>query len=108
MATLHAGLAALHADVAELVAQGEQVVVVHGGSTAVDDTLEQLGEAPTYVETPGGVVGRFTDERTMEVFEMVLPGKLNTDLTEALQNEGVNAVGLSGVTVGRAAGQAGP
>jgi acetylglutamate/LysW-gamma-L-alpha-aminoadipate kinase len=85
------------ADVAELVAQGEQVVVVHGGSTAVDDTLEQLGEAPIYVETPGGVVGRFTDERTMEVFEMVLPGKLNTDLTEALQNQGVNAVGLSGV-----------
>ncbi|SNZ15658.1 N-acetylglutamate kinase [Natronoarchaeum philippinense] len=85
------------ADVAELVSQGEDVVVVHGGSTAVDDTLEALGEEPTYVETPGGVVGRFTDERTMEVFEMVLPGKLNTDLTEALQNQGVNAVGLSGV-----------
>ena len=85
------------ADVAELVSRGEDVVVVHGGSTAVDDTLEELGEEPTYVETPGGVVGRFTDERTMEVFEMVLPGKLNTDLTEALQNQGVNAVGLSGV-----------
>jgi acetylglutamate/LysW-gamma-L-alpha-aminoadipate kinase len=27
---------------------------------------------------------------------MVLPGKLNTDLVAALQNEGVNAVGLSG------------
>jgi len=85
------------ADVAALVSQGEDVVVVHGGSTAVDDTLEELGEEPTYVETPDGVVGRFTDERTMEVFEMVLPGKLNTDLTEALQNQGVNAVGLSGV-----------
>ncbi|GAA0669507.1 acetylglutamate/acetylaminoadipate kinase [Natronoarchaeum mannanilyticum] len=85
------------ADVAALVSQGEDVVVVHGGSTAVDDTLEELGEEPTYVETPDGVVGRFTDERTMDVFEMVLPGKLNTDLTEALQNQGVNAVGLSGV-----------
>ncbi|MFC4450636.1 acetylglutamate/acetylaminoadipate kinase [Halorussus aquaticus] len=83
-------------DVAHLVANGEDVVVVHGGSTAVDDTLEQMGEEPEYVETPGGVVGRFTDEKTMEVFEMVLPGKLNTDLVAALQNEGVNAVGLSG------------
>ena len=85
------------ADIAHLVATGEDVVVVHGGSTAVDDTLERLGEEPEYVETPGGVVGRFTDETTMEVFEMVLPGKLNTDLVAGLQNEGVNAVGLSGV-----------
>jgi acetylglutamate/LysW-gamma-L-alpha-aminoadipate kinase len=84
------------ADIAHLVANGEDVVVVHGGSTAVDDTLERLGENPEYVQTPGGVVGRFTDETAMEVFEMVLPGKLNTDLVAALQNEGVNAVGLSG------------
>ena len=85
------------ADVASLVADGEQVVVVHGGSTAVDDILEELGETPEYVETPSGVVGRFTDERTIEVFEMVLPGKLNTDLVAGLQAKGVNAVGLSGV-----------
>jgi acetylglutamate/LysW-gamma-L-alpha-aminoadipate kinase len=85
------------ADVAALVDAGEDVVVVHGGSTAVDETLEALGEEPEYVETPSGVVGRFTDERTMEVFEMVLPGKLNTDLTAGLLNEGVDAVGLSGV-----------
>jgi acetylglutamate/LysW-gamma-L-alpha-aminoadipate kinase len=88
------------ADVASLVESGEQVVVVHGGSTAVDDTLESLGEEPEYVETPSGVVGRFTDERTMEVFSMVLPGKLNTDLVVGLQNAGVNAVGLSGVDGG--------
>ncbi|WP_290812572.1 acetylglutamate/acetylaminoadipate kinase [Halovivax sp.] len=84
------------ADVATLVDAGEDVVLTHGGSTAVDETLEELGEEPTYVETPGGVVGRFTDERAMDVFKMVMPGKLNTDLVEGLQNEGVNAVGLSG------------
>ena len=84
------------ADVASLVADGEDVVLTHGGSTAVDETLEELGEEPTYVETPGGVVGRFTDERTMDVFKMVMPGKLNTDLVESLHNEGVDAVGLSG------------
>jgi acetylglutamate/LysW-gamma-L-alpha-aminoadipate kinase len=87
-------------DIAGLADAGRDVVVVHGGSTAVDDTLEALGEEPTYVETPGGVVGRFTDERTMEVFSMVLPGKLNTDLTTAFRNAGVDAVGLSGVDGG--------
>ena len=87
-------------DIATLADAGRDVVVVHGGSTAVDDTLEALGEEPTYVETPGGVVGRFTDERTMEVFSMVLPGKLNTDLTTAFRSTGVDAIGLSGVDGG--------
>ncbi len=84
------------ADVASLVSDGEQVVVVHGGSTKVDETLERLGIEPEYVETPSGVVGRFTDETTMEVFEMAF-GHLNTQLVAGLQSEGVDAVGLNGV-----------
>jgi len=84
------------ADVASLVEDGEQVVVVHGGSTKVDETLERMGIEPEYVETPSGVVGRFTDEATMEVFEMAF-GHLNTQLVAGLQSQGVDAVGLNGV-----------
>jgi len=83
-------------DVASLREDGESVAVVHGGSTAVDETLERLGIEPTYVETPSGVVGRFTDDQTMEVFEMVF-GHLNTQLVAGLQSQGVDAVGLNGV-----------
>jgi len=83
-------------DVAALCEDGEDMVLVHGGSTAVDDTLERLGIEPEYVETPSGVVGRFTDEQTMEVFEMVF-GHLNTQLVAGLQTQGVDAVGLNGV-----------
>nr|WP_305882692.1 acetylglutamate/acetylaminoadipate kinase [Haloplanus ruber] len=86
-------------DVADLVAAGEPVVVVHGGSTAVDDLLDRLGIDPTYVETPGGVVGRFTDEATMEAFTMAM-GTVNTDLVAAFRRAGVDAVGLSGVDGG--------
>ena len=88
------------ADVAHLAANGTRVVVVHGGSTAVDETLETMGKEPTYVETPAGVAGRFTDRETMDVFEMVMPGKLNTDLTAQLREAGVDALGLSGVDGG--------
>jgi len=91
-------------DVAGLVDAGTDVVVTHGGSTTVDDTLERLGMAPEYVETPEGVVGRFTDEGTMEVFEMVLPGLLNTELVADLASAGVDAIGLSGVDGGLLAG----
>ncbi len=90
------------ADIAEL---DEDCVVVHGGSTAVDDTLDAMGKAPEYVETPSGVVGRFTDEETMDVFKMALPGLVNTDLVTGLQNAGVNAVGLSGVDGGLLTGK---
>ena len=85
------------ADVAALREQGESVALVHGGSTAVDDTLERMGIDPEYVETPGGVVGRFTDEETMDVFKMAMAGLVNTDLVTGLQGLGVDAVGLSGV-----------
>jgi len=85
------------ADVAALVESGERVAVVHGGSTAVDDALSRMGIEPEYVETPSGVVGRFTDEETMDVFKMAMAGLVNTDLVVGLQNAGVDAVGLSGV-----------
>ena len=84
------------ADVASLREQGQDVVVVHGGSTKVDETLERIGIEPEYVETPSGVVGRFTDEATMEAFEMAF-GHLNTRLVVGLQSQGVDAVGLNGV-----------
>jgi acetylglutamate/LysW-gamma-L-alpha-aminoadipate kinase len=90
-------------DVADLVADGEPVVVVHGGSTAVDDLLDRLDIDPTYVETPDGVVGRFTDEATMEAFTMAM-SKVNTDLVATLRAAGVDAVGLSGVDGGLVTG----
>lgn len=84
-------------DVAALREEGTDVVVVHGGSTAVDETLERMGIDPDYVETPSGVVGRFTDEETMDVFKMAMAGLVNTDLVTGLQAVDVDAVGLSGV-----------
>ena len=88
------------ADVASVREDGTDVVVVHGGSTAVDDALERMDIEPEYVETPSGVVGRFTDAETMDVFKMALAGRVNTDLVTGLRNQGVDAVGLSGVDGG--------
>lgn len=91
-------------DVAHLVANGREVVVVHGGSTAVDDLLERLGKAPEYVESASGVTGRFTDAETMEAFEMAMAGKVNTELVATMREAGVDAVGLSGVDGGLLSG----
>ncbi|MDB2281342.1 acetylglutamate/acetylaminoadipate kinase [Halorubrum ezzemoulense] len=91
-------------DVAHLAANGRPVVVVHGGSTVVDETLERLGIEPDYVESASGVTGRFTDAETMEAFAMAMAGKLNTELTAQFRSAGVDAVGLSGVDGGLLAG----
>ena len=88
------------ADIAAVREDGTDVVVVHGGSTAVDDALERMGVEPEYVETPSGVVGRFTDAETMDVFKMAMAGLVNTDLVTGLRAAGVDAVGLSGVDGG--------
>jgi len=84
-------------DVAGRVGDGEDLVVVHGGSGAVDELHGRLGVEPTYVESPSGMKGRFTDEETMELFKMAMAGKVNTTLVEELQGRGVDAVGLTGV-----------
>jgi len=92
-------------DIAEIAESGTDVVVVHGGSTAVDDTLERMGMDPEYVETPSGIVGRFTDAETMDVFKMAMAGLVNTDLVTGLRNAGADAVGLSGVDGGLLTGK---
>jgi len=91
-------------DVAHLAANGRRVVVVHGGSTVVDETIERLGMEPEYVESASGVTGRFTDAEAMEAFTMAMAGKLNTELTARFREAGVDAVGLSGVDGGLLSG----
>ncbi|MFC5133653.1 MULTISPECIES: acetylglutamate/acetylaminoadipate kinase [Haloferacaceae] len=91
-------------DVADLVDDGRDVVVVHGGSTVVDETIERLGMEPEYVESASGVTGRFTDADAMEAFTMAMAGKLNTELTALFREAGVDAVGLSGVDGGLLSG----
>lgn len=85
------------ADVAELVQQGEQVVLVHGGSHDTNVIAEKLGHPPRFVTSPSGHSSRYTDRETLEIFTMVAAGKINKLLVERLQKLGINAVGLSGV-----------
>jgi len=84
-------------DVAELVKQGEQVVLVHGGSHETNVISEKLGHPPHFVTSISGHSSRYTDRETLEIFMMVTAGKINKLIVEQLQQLGVNAVGLSGI-----------
>ena len=84
-------------DIATLVKEGQQLIVVHGGSALTNQVAEQLGHPPQFVTSVSGFTSRRTDRRTLEIFEMVYCGQMNKGLVEKLQRRGVNALGLSGL-----------
>jgi acetylglutamate/LysW-gamma-L-alpha-aminoadipate kinase len=88
---------AVCSDIAALVKEGEAVVLAHGGSDETNAVSEKLGHPPKFVTSPSGFTSRYTDRETLEIFAMVVRGKINTKLVERLQARGVNAFGLSGV-----------
>jgi len=90
------GIEPLCADVAHLIRNGQQVVLVHGGSHQTNVISEKLGKPPRFVTSVSGHVSRYTDRETLEMFAMVTAGQINKLLVERLQRLGVNAVGLSG------------
>jgi acetylglutamate/LysW-gamma-L-alpha-aminoadipate kinase len=88
---------AVCADIAELVAQGEQMVLVHGGSYETNVISERLGHPPRFVTSVSGYSSRYTDRETLEIFTMVVAGRINKLLVERLQKLGINGIGLSGL-----------
>jgi acetylglutamate/LysW-gamma-L-alpha-aminoadipate kinase len=84
-------------DLAALIKDGQQAVLVHGGSEETNAVSEQLGHPPKFITSPSGFTSRYTDRKTLEIFAMVTSGKINTILVERLQMLGVNAFGLSGI-----------
>ena len=70
---------------------GLNPVVVHGGGPQIGEVLSKMSIESSFV---GG--HRVTDEKTMDVVEMVLAGKVNKDIVATINQHGGQAVGLSG------------
>ena len=86
-------MAAIAADVAEMRAKGQPVVLVHGGGPQATDLQKRLGQTPKIVAGR-----RITDEGTLEVMKMTVAGKVNVDLCSALLAAGAKPVGLHGAS----------
>ena len=79
------------------VVEREGVIIVHGGGKEVTKVSEQLGKKPKFIVSPSGIKSRYTDQETVEIFTMVMSGKINKTIVRLLQKNGINAIGLSGV-----------
>ncbi len=65
--------------------------MVHGGGPQINAMLNQLGIESRFA---GGL--RITDERTIEIVEMVLTGLVNKEIVSVINSEGERAIGISG------------
>ena len=79
------------------VSEQEKVILVHGGGKEVTKISEALGKEQKFIVSPGGIKSRYTDKETVEIFTMVMSGRINKRIVGMLQKNGINAVGLSGV-----------
>lgn len=82
-------------DVALMKYVGIRPVIVHGGGPEITEFLQKVGKQSSFV---AGL--RVTDAETVEIAEMVLDGKVNSEIVTLLNRRGVRAVGLSGKDAG--------
>ncbi|MFB3888775.1 MAG: [LysW]-aminoadipate/[LysW]-glutamate kinase [Candidatus Bathyarchaeia archaeon] len=74
-----------------------RMVLVHGGGAEVTEIAGKLGKQQQFIMSPEGFRSRYTDKETIEIYSMVMAGKINKQIVLALQAQGVKAVGLSGL-----------
>jgi acetylglutamate/LysW-gamma-L-alpha-aminoadipate kinase len=86
----------LVSDLKKLLAEN-RAVLVHGGGAEVTEIAAKLGKEQQFIVSPEGFRSRITDKETMEIYSMVMAGKINKQIVSALQSQGIPAVGLSGV-----------
>ena len=77
--------------ITDLVRDGHEVAVVHGGGVQLTRMMERLGVKSEFVN---GL--RITDAETRDIAVMVFAGKVNKGLVAALGALGGPAVGMTG------------
>jgi len=70
---------------------GINPVIVHGGGPQINKTLDALGIKSQFIHGQ-----RVTCKETIDVVEMVLGGKVNKEIVSLINQQGGNAVGISG------------
>lgn len=78
-------------DVVLLKYVGMNPVIVHGGGKEISRWMKKLGKEVAFID---GL--RVTDSETMEITEMVLSGKINSEVVSLINKKGGKAVGLTG------------
>lgn len=83
--------------ISDLAKQKEQFIIIHGANALRDDILNKLNKEKKVITSASGFSSVFTDEDSLDVMMMAYAGLRNKRLVELCQQNGINAVGLSGL-----------
>src|SRR5881392_2288416 len=86
------------ADLVADVVRSDEIVLVHGASAETDALQAMFGHPAETIVSPSGHQSRRTDRRTLELFAMAALGVENFLYVEKLQQRGIDAIGLSGLS----------
>jgi [amino group carrier protein]-L-2-aminoadipate/L-glutamate 6-kinase len=83
--------------VQDLAALSERFVIVHGANAVRDEIAAKMGFPTRSVTSVSGYSSVLSDEKAIDAIMMGYAGIQNKRLVELCQQQGVNAVGLSGI-----------
>ncbi len=75
----------------------QKMIIVHGGGDEVTRIAEKLGKKQVFITSPSGIRSRYTDKETVQIYVMVMSGRVNKSIVLWLLRHGIPAVGLSGL-----------
>ncbi len=83
--------------VKDLASLNEKFIVVHGANALRDELAQKLNIQKKVVTSLSGYDSVFSDDNTIDLAMMAYAGLKNKRIVELFQQNGVNAVGLSGL-----------
>ena len=75
----------------------EQLFIVHGANALRDELCKDLGFAKKVVESISGYSSVFSDRKAIDLLMMAYAGLRNKRIVELCQQNGINAIGLTGI-----------
>ncbi len=83
--------------ISDLAKINDRFIIVHGANALRDKLAEELNYPKQVVTSVSGYASVFTDERSLDIMMMAYSGLKNKRIVELCQQNGINAVGLTGI-----------
>lgn len=83
--------------VADLAVVDSPFIIVHGANALRDDIAQKMGKPRQTITSAKGIDSVFSDADAIDMILMSYAGLRNKRLVELCQQQGINAVGLSGI-----------